>query len=93
MNAYKLDKQIDFISEFIRNQAVLTKQILSLEEAAIYMSVSKSYLYKLTSKREIPFYRPGAKLIFFKREELDAWILGHRNAPVTELSLIESKRK
>ena len=31
-----------------------TKEVLTADEAAKYMGVSKSYLYKLTGKQEIP---------------------------------------
>ncbi|MBN2595900.1 MAG: excisionase family DNA-binding protein [Marinifilaceae bacterium] len=43
------------------------KEILTLKETSEYPSLSKSYLYKLTSKREIPYYKTGKK-IYFKRE-------------------------
>jgi len=51
-----------------------TKTYLSIEEAADYLDISKSCLHKKTSKREIPFYKPGGKKIYFKREELHQWI-------------------
>ena len=39
--------------------------------------LSKSYLYKLTSQRQIPFYR-RAKQLYFDREELEGWLLQNR---------------
>ena len=35
------------------------KTILTLEEVAKYTNYSKSYIYKLTSRREIPCYKPN----------------------------------
>ena len=49
------------------------KEIFNFDEAAAYLSISKSTLYKLTSKKEIPFYKPN-RLVFFERAELDNWI-------------------
>ena len=53
------------------------KEILSVPEACSYMDISKSYLYKLTHGREITYYCPHGKKIYFKREDLDSWMLGN----------------
>lgn len=66
----ELTKLYDLVSLLV----VGTKEVLTLEEAARYLGVSKSHLYKLTSTRKIPHYRPGNKLIFFNRKELEQWI-------------------
>ena len=35
------------------------KQVLTLEEASLFMGISKSSLYKMTHKHELPFFRPN----------------------------------
>ena len=50
------------------------KEILNFEEAAMYIGVSKSNLYKMTSLRKIPHYKPAGRYIYFERAELDKWI-------------------
>lgn len=50
-----------------------TRELLSSDEAAAYLGVSKSTFYKLSSRGEITKYCPGGKLIFFKKEDLDAY--------------------
>lgn len=47
---------------------------ISFKEAVDYLKVSKSTLYKLTSNREIEFYKPNGGKIYFKLEDLDNWI-------------------
>ena len=49
------------------------KEIFNFDEAAEYLSMSKSTLYKLTAKKEIPHYKPN-RYVFFERSELDNWI-------------------
>ena len=49
------------------------KEIFNFDEAAAYLSMSKSTLYKLTAKKEIPHYKPN-RFVFFERSELDNWI-------------------
>ena len=80
------------IKEFIATQTLANKEVMNLSEAAIYAGISKSYLYKLTSGRALPFYRPATKLIFFKRQEIDAWLLKNREATTEELSVIPKPR-
>ena len=54
---------------------MLQKNILSFNEATGYLNVKKSTLYKLTHNREITYYKPNGKLIYFKKEDLDNWML------------------
>ena len=51
---------------------------LGLAEAAEYLGISKSHLYQKTSKREIIHYKPEGKKIYFRREDLDAYLLRNR---------------
>ena len=60
------------------------KKFLSINEASIYTSLSKPFLYKLTSKNEIPFYKVGSRVLFLI-EELDSFILDNRVTSTTEL--------
>ena len=61
------------------------KTILTLEEVAKYTNYSKSYIYKLTSRREIPCYKPNGKQLYFKRTEIDEWLLTNRNKTNQEI--------
>lgn len=78
-------KRLDEIEALLRRQYALSKEILTLEEAADFLSLSKSAIYKLTSKKEIPYYNPGGKKIFFKRTELENWILSSKSISVDEV--------
>lgn len=86
MSTIMIERELAEIKEFISQQAVLKKDILTLKEAALYAGISTSYLYKLTSKRSIPFYKPASKLIFIKRTELDTWLLNNRHSTKRELA-------
>jgi excisionase family DNA binding protein len=50
----------------------------SLSRAADYLEVSKSFLYKMVSKKMIPHSRINNKLIYFTRKDLDEFALGKR---------------
>lgn len=62
-----------------------TKEVLTSDEAARYMGISKSYLYKLTMRGAIPHYKPMGKMCYFNRAELEQWLQQNRCATATEI--------
>ncbi|WP_455531530.1 helix-turn-helix domain-containing protein [Segatella salivae] len=66
--------------------AINTKPILTFDEACLYMGMSKSALYKVTSSKEIPFSKPNGKMIYFKRTDVDRWLLSNMSITATELT-------
>ena len=64
---------------------ILTKPFLTVEELASYLGVKTSYVYKMTHNREIPYYKPGGKMVYFNREEIDEWVLSQRVATANEI--------
>ena len=80
------DEQLNaFASQVASRVAINTKDVLTSDEAAVYLGVSKSFLYKLTMRKEIPHYKPNGKLYFFERLELNRWAEQGRCATATEL--------
>ena len=72
-DASKLD--LRELADLIAKRVILCKkEIFTSEEAARYMGVSRSWLYRLTTKKLIPHYKPMGKMCFFKRVELEEWL-------------------
>jgi len=63
-----------------------TDRPFTFKEAAQFLSCSKSYLYKLTHKRLVPCYKPMGKRLYFKKQELEGFML---QRPVKTASEIE----
>lgn len=61
-------------SDFLSVHNVPQKEILSAKEAQIYLDVSESLIYKLTSKRAITHYKPNGGKLYFKKSDLDDWM-------------------
>lgn len=78
---------IQELDEKINSLSLSTKEILNFEEATTYLSMSSSHLYKLTSSKEIPHYKPSGKLIYFKKSELNQWILQNRQQTKSETTM------
>lgn len=60
---------------------------LNIEEAADFLDLSVSHLYKLTSTGQIPHYQPGGKRIYFLIEDLLNYIKSGRKQTMNEIEL------
>ena len=67
------------------NTIFCTKEVLTSDEVAKYMGISKSYLYKLTMRQQIPHYKPMGKMCYFNRLELEQWLQSNRVSTTTEI--------
>jgi excisionase family DNA binding protein len=74
MRSITLEQVADRLDE-IQETLLCAKTILTAPEAAKYLAISQGYLYRLTSERRIPCYRPSGKILRFNREELDHWLM------------------
>lgn len=50
------------------------KEVLTADEVSKYLGISKSYLYKLTMRGEIPHFKPMGKICYFSLEDVLNWI-------------------
>lgn len=74
------------LQRIVRMENILyeKKSVLTLDEACRYLGISHSLMYKLTSARAIPHYKPRGKMIFFDRLELETWAKHGGQASITE---------
>lgn len=84
MDSIILEK-LNSIEKMLMEQNMLKKEVLSFNEAAIYLEVSHSHLYKMTSTGAVPSYKPNGKKLYFNRRELDNWLLSNRQTSQEEI--------
>lgn len=70
----ELQKRMEAVEDILDN----AKEVLTVEEASRFMDIARSSLYKMTSDRSIPFYRPNGKMIYFEKSDILAWIRQNR---------------
>lgn len=90
MNNEELSVLADMVAE---RSACYQKNVLTAVEASRYMGITLAYLYKLTSACALPYYKPSGKLIYLKREDLDAYMMQNRNATVDEMMAAAAKKE
>lgn len=60
------------------------KNVLTIEDVSKLTDLSVSCLYKKTCAKEIPYYKKD-KRIYFKRQEIEEWMLQNRISTNEEL--------
>lgn len=81
MDYLELEERLDRIERLLTN----SKEVLTFEEACEYMGVSRSFLYKLTSRRQIPHSKPNGKMIYFEKKKINIWLLQNRRKSKNEI--------
>lgn len=82
-----IQRELKEIKELLKKQTIQQKEILSIKEATEFLGLSKHTLYKMTSKKIIPHYKPHGKIIYLKRQELEQWVLSSRVAPTDDFDI------
>ena len=66
-----VEQRLDNIEKLLRGQ----KSVLTFEEGCEFTGLSRTYMYKLTHRNKVPFFKPHGKHIYFSREELEKWLM------------------
>lgn len=72
------------LNQILVYSLLAAKRVLTLQDAALLTGLSKSHLYRLTCTRQIPYYKPHGKQIYFDRGEIEAWMKQNRVATQQE---------
>jgi len=78
-------KRLETLEKLIVSQSVNSKEVFNLQETCQFLELSPSHLYKLTSTSAIPYYKPNGKKLYFKRTELESWLLRNRSCSNDEI--------
>lgn len=78
----RLTERLDRIEDLL----LARKDVLTIEECAKYTGYTKGHLYRLTSQRAIPFYKPMGGKIVFRKSEINDWLLQNRQATAAEIN-------
>jgi len=54
------------------------EKVFSVEDVVELTGLKKNYIYKLIHQKRIPCYKPMGGRVFFKQEDLEAFIFRNR---------------
>jgi excisionase family DNA binding protein len=77
----------NLLERFDRLETLLLgqKNILTFEEMCQYRGISKSHGYKETSARKLPYSKPDGKIMYFRREDVEAYMMQNQVKTKTQL--------
>lgn len=87
-----LSNRLDRIENLLSDNSQRADSPFTVRQAAAYLDVSTSYLYKLTSQQLIPHYKPTGKRLYFRRSDLDAFLFNKRIRTRTEIETDAANR-
>lgn len=81
-------KQKDLTKDIQEIKQLLTGQQdepLNIDEACKLLNFKKSYIYKLTCLKKIPYYSPNDRKLYFSKRELLNWIFSKKHKTLDEI--------
>ncbi|WP_282039364.1 helix-turn-helix domain-containing protein [Saccharicrinis aurantiacus] len=83
----RLDQLNDKVSELAKAQhkAGIGFDYVTAAELAELLGESLRTIYGRVYNKQIPFYKPGGKILLFKIEEVEKWIKSGRHSSLKEI--------
>ncbi|MEG0915655.1 MAG: helix-turn-helix domain-containing protein [Myroides sp.] len=78
MTQIQLNQELNEIKKLIKDLYINNKDLLSSSDVLKILNISESLLFKLTSKKLLPHYKPTNGRLFFIKSELIDWVKEHR---------------
>lgn len=78
INTMNISVKLNEIEGKLNQLILIKKDVLTLKEACEYLGISESHMYKYTMNNSIICFRPNGKKIYFKRSDLDNWMLTNK---------------
>ncbi len=83
-NLEVLNKQVSELVQFQR-KSFSGYEYINANELAALLGESIKTIYGRVYNRQIPYYKPGGKVLLFKVNEIQEWIDSGRHASIEEL--------
>jgi excisionase family DNA binding protein len=84
-------QQLEMIRHELAELRISKKEVFTFDETCHYLDISASHLYKLTSSEKIPCYQPNGKKLYFKKTEVDDWLLQNKKHSQQEIQEMASR--
>lgn len=90
MNPKEITEGLQELTEGLQELKKLTllgaKNALDMNDVCLLTGLSKGHVYQLVCAGKIPYYKSaGGKYTYFKKQEIESWLLAHRFATKDEV--------
>lgn len=69
----------------VQRKAVSGYDFINANELAELLGESIKTVYARVNKKQIPYYKPGGKLLLFKIAEIQEWVVSGRHSSLQEI--------
>ena len=78
----EIKEQLDRIEKY---SMIAAKSMLNIKEAAIILGMTIEGVRYLVRNNTLPYYKPNVHRLYFKKSEVEDWIMQNRSKSRTEL--------
>ena len=79
-----LNKQVSELLK-VQRKAISDYDFINASELSELLGESIKTVYARVHQRQIPFYKPGGKVLLFKLDEIKEWIESGRHSSIDEI--------
>jgi len=89
----QLVTEVRGLKEAVQEQTTAARGMMTIEEAAKYLHLSRPRVYSLAYTRELSYYRNPGRALWFDRNDLDEYLQRQRVPSETEVRNLPYNRK
>ena len=78
----EIKEQLDRIEQY---SLIAAKNVLNIKEAAIILGMTVRGVRENVRKHILPCYKPNINLLYFKKSELEDWMMQNRSKSIAEI--------
>lgn len=78
----EIKEQLDRIEQY---SLIAAKNVLNIKEAAIILGMTVRGVRENVRKHILPCYKPNINLLYFKKSELEEWMMQNRSKSMAEI--------
>lgn len=78
----EIKQQLDRIENYAQ---IAAKSVLNINEAAFILGMQPRTVRKMAQQHIVPTYKPNRSVLYFKKSELEDWMLSNRVATQAEI--------
>lgn len=78
----EIKQQLDRIESYAM---IAAKSVLNIREAAFILGMTERSIREKVRNHEIPAYKPNVNRLYFRKTELESWMLQNRSKSMAEI--------
>lgn len=78
----EIKEQLDRIEQY---SMIAAKSMLNIKEASFILGMTERSIREKVRDHELPCYKPNVNRLYFKKSELEDWMMQNRSKSMTEI--------